>query len=165
MEDQLLTKEELTGNGYDYDQLEMDPPDDRLFVRTGEEEDNLVPVNGLVYELSEQDGSVLNYGEYADGLPHGISVDFHPNGQVQQVHRHFHRPIHGEHRQWDREGRLVFWGEYEYGHELRYKRWDESGNLVEEKTEPDESRLTMIRQTRDFYRRHYGADPKNDGID
>ncbi|MGM9922087.1 MAG: hypothetical protein ACI33O_12615, partial [Bhargavaea sp.] len=110
MEDQLLTKEELTGNGYDYDHLEMDPPDDRLFVRTGEEEDNLEPVNGLVYELSEQDGSVLNYGEYADGLPHGISVDFHPNGQVQQVHRHFHGPIHGEHRQWDRESRLVFWG-------------------------------------------------------
>ncbi|EMR06901.1 hypothetical protein C772_01037 [Bhargavaea cecembensis DSE10] len=158
MDDKLLTKEELIEKGYDYDDLEMEPPSDQLFVRTGEEGDDLVPVNGLVYELSEQDGSVLYYGEYADGLPHGISVDFHPNGQVKQIHAHFHGPIHGEQHQWDKEGRLVFWGEYEYGHELKYKRWDGSGELVEEKMEPDNSQLTMIRQSREFYQKHYGAE-------
>ncbi|WP_424236794.1 toxin-antitoxin system YwqK family antitoxin [Bhargavaea ginsengi] len=158
MGDKLLTKEELIEKGFDYEDLEMEPPSDQLFVRTGEEGDDLVPVNGLVYELSEQDGSVLNYGEYADGLPHGISVDFHPNGQVKQIHTHFHGPIHGEQHQWDKEGRLVFWGEYEYGHELKYKRWDESGELFEEKTEPDDSQLAMILQSRRLYKKHYGAE-------
>ncbi len=150
----MVTKEELIEKGYDYEDLEMEPPSDQLFVRTGEDGDDLVPVNGLVYELSERDGSVLNYGEYADGLPHGISVDFHPNGQVKQTHTHFHGPIHGEQHQRDKEGRLVFWRVYEYGHELKYKRWDESGELIEEKTEPDESQLTMIKQSREFYQKH-----------
>lgn len=158
MDNKPMGKERLIENGFDYGNLEMEPPSDQLFVRTGEEGDDLVPVNGLVYELSEQDGSVLNYGEYADGLPRGISVDVHPNGQVKQFHTHFHGLIHGEQRQWDREGHLVFWGEYEYGHKLRYKRWDESGDLVEEKTEPDESQLTMIGQSREFYQKHYGAE-------
>ena len=154
----MVTKEELIEKGYDYEDLEMEPPSDQLFVRTGEDGDDLVPVNGLVYELSERDGSVLNYGEYADGLPHGISVNFHPNGQVKQTHTHFHGPIHGEQHQRDKEGRLVFWRVYEYGHELKYKRWDESGELIEEKTEPDESQLTMIKQSREFYQKHYGAE-------
>ena len=158
MDDKLLTKEDLIEKGYDYENLEMEPPSDQLFVRTGEDGDDPVPVNGLVYELSERDGSVLNYGEYADGLPHGISVDFHPNGQVKQTHTHFHGPIHGEQHQRDKEGRLVFWRVYEYGHELKYKRWDESGELIEEKTEPDESQLTMIKQSREFYQKHYGAE-------
>ncbi|KZE38697.1 hypothetical protein AV656_07275 [Bhargavaea cecembensis] len=65
MDDELLTKEELLEKGYDYEDLEMEQPSGQLFVRTGEEGDDLVPVNGLVYELSEQDGSLLNYGEYA----------------------------------------------------------------------------------------------------
>ncbi|KZE38696.1 hypothetical protein AV656_07270 [Bhargavaea cecembensis] len=85
-------------------------------------------------------------------------MDFHLNGEVKRIHAHFHGPIHGEQRQWDIEGRLVFWGEYEYGHELRYKRWDESGNLVEEKTEPHEAQLTLIGQSREFYEKHYGEE-------
>lgn len=151
MDDKLVTKEELIEKGYDYEDLEMEPPSDQLFVRTGEDGDDLVPVNGLVYELSEQDGSVLNYGEYADGLPHGISVDFHPNGQVKQTHSHFHGPVHGEQRKWDKEGRLVFQGEYVYGVLVRYQQWNASGNLIGEQLEPDPVMHGLIESQRAHY--------------
>ncbi|SIT73049.1 toxin-antitoxin system YwqK family antitoxin [Edaphobacillus lindanitolerans] len=158
MDEHLLNREELIEKGYDYDDLEMVPSSDQLFVRTGEEGDDLVPVNGLVYELSEGDGSLLYYGEFENGLPHGISVDFHPGGGAKEIHAHFHGPIHGERNRWNKEGCLVLWGEYAHGHELRLKIWDDSGQLVEEKKEPDDSQLGIIEKSREFYRRHYGGD-------
>ncbi|WP_040227022.1 hypothetical protein [Bhargavaea cecembensis] len=89
MDIQLLTKEELIERGYDLDDLERDPESGRLFVRTGEEADLLVPVEGLVYELDELDGNLLGYGEYADGFLHGILVDVQPGRQVGRIRRYF----------------------------------------------------------------------------
>lgn len=89
MDVQLLTKEELIEKGYDLDDLERDPESDRLFVRTGEEADLLVPVEGLVYELDELNGNLLGYGEYGDGFLYGVSVEVQPGGQVGRIRHYF----------------------------------------------------------------------------
>src|SRR5690606_33260044 len=84
---ELLSKEELIERGHDYGVLEMEePPSDRLLV-PAEDSVEGTPVTGLVYDLDEEDGTLLYYGEYEEGLPHGISVDFHRNGQPERVCR------------------------------------------------------------------------------
>ncbi|KZE38694.1 hypothetical protein AV656_07260 [Bhargavaea cecembensis] len=140
----LLSAEELVKMGFDYGELEMEePPSDRLLVPAkGSGEGN--PITGLVYDLDEEDGTLLYYGEYEQGLPHGISVDFHRNGKPERVCRIFHGAINGEDRRWDPEGQLVFQGEYVYGVLVRYKQWDACGNLIGKQTEPDPDMLGLI---------------------
>lgn len=142
----LLTKEELIEKGYDYEDLEMKPPGDQLFVRTGEEGDDLVPVNGLVYELSEQNEAILYYGEYQDGLPHGISIFYHSNGKLKSKDTIFHGTGNGWSRRWDEQGNLIFLGEYIHGISARFREWDGSGQLIDEKTEPDTIEKAIIGQ-------------------
>lgn len=47
----------------------------------------------------------------------------------------------------------------------RYKKWDSSGELVEQQTEPAEDMLDLIQAQRDFYGSHYwtGTDKYNEG--
>jgi antitoxin component YwqK of YwqJK toxin-antitoxin module len=126
-----------------------EPPSDRLLI-PAEDSGEGNPVNGLIYDLDEQDGTLLYYGEYEEGLPHGISVDFHRNGRPKQVCRIFHGAIHGEERRWDPEGRLVLQGEYFYGVLVRYQKWDAAGNLIGEQAEPAPEMLGLIESQRAY---------------
>ena len=151
MDEKLLSKDELVKTGYDYGELEIEePPSDRLLV-PAEDSGEGNPVTGLVYDLDEEDGTLLYYGEYEEGLPHGISVDFHRNGQPERVCRIFRGAINGEEHAWDSEGRLVFRGEYVYGVLVRYRQWKASGNLIGEQTEPDPDMLGLIESQRAYY--------------
>jgi len=146
VDEHLLNREELIEKGYDYDDLEMVPSSDQLFVRTGEEGDDLVPVDGLVYELSEGDGSLLYYGQFENGLPNGISVFFHSNGQMKSMGTIFHGTGHGWSRLWDEQGKLIFLGEYLHGISVRFREWDGSGNMIDEKMAPNETERSIIDQ-------------------
>jgi antitoxin component YwqK of YwqJK toxin-antitoxin module len=151
MNEELLSRKELIETGHDYGELEMEePPSDRLLVPTEDSEEGS-PVTGLVYDLDEKDGTLLYYGEYEEGLPHGISADFHRNGRPKRICRIFRGAINGEDHRWDSEGRLVFHGQYVYGVLIRYKQWNASGNLISEQAEPDPSMLGLIESQRSYY--------------
>jgi hypothetical protein len=76
MNEELLSKEVLIETGFDYGELEMeDPPSDRLLIPE-EDSGEGNPVTGLVYDLDEEDGTLLYCGEYEQGLPHGILWTF-----------------------------------------------------------------------------------------
>lgn len=48
MQNILLTKEEVIKIAYDYSELEIEPPDDSLFVAHGDATDSWVPLMGVV---------------------------------------------------------------------------------------------------------------------
>lgn len=151
MNEELLSRKELIETGHEYDDLEMEePPSDRLLV-PAEDSVEGTPIAGLVYDLDEDDGTLLYYGEYEEGLPHGISVDFHRNGRLKRSCLIFHGAINGKDQRWDPEGQLVFQGEYVYGVLVRYKEWDASGNLIREQTGPDPDMLGLIESQRAYY--------------
>ncbi|MCW1927266.1 toxin-antitoxin system YwqK family antitoxin [Bhargavaea beijingensis] len=154
MKDILLSKEEVVRIGYNYGELEMDPPDDILFVPEGDSMDDWVPVTGVVYDLDGDEKTLLFYGEYDSGLPHGISVNFHYNGQMERICHIFHGAIDGEDKKWDSAGNLIFQGEYVYGILVRYKKWTSSGELIEQQTEPAEDMLELIEAQRTFNETH-----------
>lgn len=115
MNEELLSRKELIETGHEYDDLEMEePPSDRLLV-PGEDFEEGTPVTGLVYALDEKDGPLLYYGEYEEGLPQGISADFHRNGQPERVCRIFRGAINGRTRMGFRGAtrlprRVCLWG-------------------------------------------------------
>lgn len=83
MENKLLIKEEVVKIGYDYSELEMNPPYDILFFSDGDLPDSGVPVTGVVYDFDDEE-TLPYYGEYEPGLPHGISVDFDHTGRLKR---------------------------------------------------------------------------------
>ena len=151
MENKLLTKDEVVEIGYIYSELEMDPPDDVLFITEEDSMDDWVPVTGVVYDLDDDGETLLYYGEYESGLPHGISIDFHSNGRLNRKCHIFHGAIHGDDRQWDAEGNLVFQGEHVHGVLAWYKKWNSAGELIEQQKEPADDMLNLIETQRKFY--------------
>lgn len=135
----------VLNNGENLENLEENWQDD-LVLKPMEGSGGPTPFTGLAYELGEDGKTVLYYGTYEDGLPHGISVFIHPNGQIKNKATIFHGTGHGWSRQWNQQGRLVFLGEYIRGISVRFREWDEAGNLKDEKTGPSETERAIIEQ-------------------
>lgn len=144
MESNELDLAYVLNNGENLENLEEDWQDD-LVLSPMEGAEGPSPFTGLAYELGNDGETVLYYGQYEDGLPHGISVFFHPNGQIKNRDTIFHGTGHGWSRQWNQQGLLVFLGEY-HGISVRFRQWDDAGNLMDEKTVPNEAEQAIIEQ-------------------
>jgi antitoxin component YwqK of YwqJK toxin-antitoxin module len=137
----VWTIEQVIQQGVPWDNLVEEYLGDLVLQPDGD-----VPFTGLAYELSEDGENLLFYGEYKGGLPHGIFVFYHLNGNLESKDTIFHGTGHGWSRKWDEQGNLIFLGEYIHGISARFREWDGSGQLIDEKTEPDTIEKAIIDQ-------------------
>jgi antitoxin component YwqK of YwqJK toxin-antitoxin module len=137
----VWTTEQVIQQGVPFNELVEEYMGDVLLQPDGD-----APFTGLAYELSVNGEKLLYYGEYTDGIPHGISVFYHPNGNLKSKDAIFHGTGHGWSRSWDEEGNLIFLGEYMHGISVRFREWDGKGRLTDEKKEPDAIERAIIDQ-------------------
>ncbi|KZE38695.1 hypothetical protein AV656_07265 [Bhargavaea cecembensis] len=146
----IRTFEEVLQQGVPYDELVEEYMEDVVLRPDGD-----APFTGLAYELSGDGKSLLYHGEYLEGLPHGISVFYHPNGNYKSKDTIFHGTGHGWSRRWDEQGNLIFLGEYIHGISARFREWDESRQLTDEKMEPSNMEKAIIDQRIRMYKQHW----------
>jgi hypothetical protein len=89
------------------------------------------PFTGVGYYLDEE-GRLESESSYQDGIEVGLGRAWFETGQLLHEHPMFRGVFHGKVREWQRNGRLALEADYEFGHDVHHKRWDEDGNLIEE---------------------------------
>ena len=82
--------------GVDFGALKYDP-DTGVYCLNGE------PFTGVTKERWP-DGTLRGLGYLRDGVEHGVSVAWHPNGQIHLYSEMADDVYHGWHREWDEDG-------------------------------------------------------------
>ena len=136
---EILTKEIILREGKDadvdigYDPLEYEYTD----INTD------LPYTGLVYSLYDED-NIESYCYYNKGVEDKIHVEFYFDNKVKLYYEIKYNLMDGEYVEYNEGGKMIYQAEMELGIEKRYKKWDEKGNLIEEKKEPSEEDLQKI---------------------
>lgn len=125
----ILNEEEILSRGKNlleqigYDPIECISTD----IETGE------VYNGLAYTLFD-DGNIESYSYYVDGEEDIQSVEFYYNGKLKNYCEFKDGLIEGEMIQWAENGQMIYYGKYENDEIKSLKKWDENGELLEEKS-------------------------------
>ena len=106
---------------------ELTSRDGLLFQELGTQ-----PFTGFMIE-SYKDGILKSRSQVVEGLLHGVSDGYHPNGQIQ-VREHFEKNIsHGLRTKWFASGIKMSEATVVEGQmDGTFQRWDETGTLVEQ---------------------------------
>lgn len=97
--------------------------DDDLRVLDG------TPYSGTAF-LLHPDGTLAFEVTYRDGFEEGVHREWHPNGELKRTWFAERGRATGKVEEWHACGRIRSVGVYEFGVEIHYDEWDESGNLV-----------------------------------
>jgi antitoxin component YwqK of YwqJK toxin-antitoxin module len=89
------------------------------------------PFTGVGYFLDEE-GRLEAEATYQDGIQWGLRRAWYDTGKLLHEYAMFRGVFHGKKREWHRNGKLAEEADYEFGHDLHHRRWDEDGNLIEE---------------------------------
>jgi antitoxin component YwqK of YwqJK toxin-antitoxin module len=107
------------------------------------------PFTGIGYFLDDE-GRLEAEVTYRAGSQVGLKRGWFKNGQPSYEASMFRGVLHGKNREWHSNGQLAEDSDYELGFELRHKRWDEKGKLIEEfeldKNDPGYKRLEKYRE-------------------
>lgn len=115
-----------------------------------------LPFSGVGYEVY-QNGALKAETTYVDGLPSGACREWYPDGKSMSEIECKKGMKFGLCRHWSSNGSLRSEAHYEWGIELDYAEWDETGKLVlERKLDPEspESNYGILQK----FRRVYGVD-------
>ena len=125
----ILNEEEILSRGKNlleqigYDPIECISTD----IETGE------VYNGLAYTLFD-DGNIESYSYYVDSEEDIQSVEFYYNGKLKNYCEFKDGLIEGEMIQCAENGQMIYYGKYENDEIKSLKKWDENGELLEEKS-------------------------------
>ncbi|MGP4021037.1 toxin-antitoxin system YwqK family antitoxin [Saccharopolyspora sp. 5N708] len=90
------------------------------------------PFTGEIVDF-DPNGTMIELTTYADGIEHGPQVEWFPDGTKQLEGQCDHGQAVGEWREWHPTGQLARYDEFnDLGDLLKRKRWDESGELLED---------------------------------
>jgi antitoxin component YwqK of YwqJK toxin-antitoxin module len=124
-------------------------PDESLTYSNGGMYLDGEPFTGIAYFLDDE-GRLEAEVTYRAGSEVGLKRGWFENGQPSYEVFMFNGVFHGKKREWHRNGQLAEDSDYELGFELRHKRWDEEGELIEEfeldKDDPGYKRLEKFRE-------------------
>lgn len=96
------------------------------------------PFTGEV-EDTDAEGRRIGLTSYVAGIEHGPQTEWYPTGEKHVEGQCEQGCATGEWREWHRNGKLAEHSRFNsFGELLHLRRWDEQGNLVEEK----KSRIT-----------------------
>ncbi len=124
----------------DFDELEWDA--DRGAFWQGQ------PFTGITYDCTPQ-GPITGEYSYVDGVQTGLSREWYLSGAQKTAAMYRHGSLNGSYQAWFENGQLQQEAEYELSILLKSRRWDETGQLVQEYTldasSPDFSHLQLLR--------------------
>lgn len=89
------------------------------------------PFTGEV-EDTDAEGRVIGLTSYTGGIEHGLQAEWYPTGEKYIEGQCEQGSAVGEWREWHRNGKLAEHSLFnEFGELIQLRRWDEEGNLVE----------------------------------
>lgn len=107
------------------------PADQVSLGRDGLHYFEAAPFTGVAYSLAPS-GAVVSEIEYRDGLRSGRCLGWYRDGSPLSESTYFMGGLHGLSREWHRNGQIAEECEAEYGIVLRRRTWEEDGALTED---------------------------------
>ncbi|MBE5959440.1 MAG: hypothetical protein E7254_11340 [Lachnospiraceae bacterium] len=107
-------------------------------VYVGEMEEGGVPFEGILYEY--KNGKISYYSDHVDGYDSGEFVEFYDSGELQSYAIMDLGARDGAFIEWYKNGKIKKEGFSRYGVRLIERKYDELGNLINEKKVTDEER-------------------------
>lgn len=137
MPDKILTKEYILQNGIEFEtSLEYGGPYDLAIVEiTDEGEEKFF--TGLAYDLYKN-GNIESYLYIKDGVKQGKYVSFYKNGQIKRIGHMDRSAAEGYQVEFFENGAMKYESDCIAGRAMTFKKYDEHGNIIEEKEEPSE---------------------------
>jgi antitoxin component YwqK of YwqJK toxin-antitoxin module len=88
-----------------------------------------VPFTGKAF-LMYANGQLEQEATYRDGLKDGLVQEWFPNGQLRSEWHAVHGRGEGNRTQWHEDGKVKCISEHEFGCELKYDEWSDTGELL-----------------------------------
>ncbi len=98
------------------------------------------PYTGKAY-MSFPNGAVKREVLFKEGFEEGLCREWHKNGNLRREWIAQRGVPIGKVTEWHENGVVKSVGEYEFGAELKYEEWDESGELVQSRQIDEASEL------------------------
>lgn len=148
----LLTKEYLIQNGIEFEKdLEYGGPYGLGIVEyTDDGKEQLF--TGLAYDIYEN-GNIESYFYVENGVRQGKYVKFFSNGNVKSISNMNKNAAEGYWVEFFENGAKKYESECIAGCEMTFIKYDEHGNIIEQKTEPSEWDI--------LYAERFGKDSTN----
>ncbi|MCM3569787.1 hypothetical protein [Neobacillus mesonae] len=144
LEIQLLSKDEVLINGVNFDEkLWFTSYSDEVIDNP--EDKGGKPFSGLAFELYDN-GNLAYYGYYRNGLKEGPFVEFYPSGKIKGYRIMDGGTVKGKEIMWFENGQKAYEGESRVGRRLTYTKWNETGEIIEQKTEPTKFDLEYVKK-------------------
>ncbi len=136
----ILQKDFILENGTEFEGcLEYGGPYELAIVRYTEDGKEEL-FTGLAYDIYEN-GNIESYFYVEQGVKQGKYVEFYPNGNIKKIGQLSRNAADGYQVEFFENGNKKYESECVAGREMTYIKYDENGNVLEEKAEPDESDL------------------------
>ena len=146
-----LTKDEIISQGIEFAGEVCFSGDYGDQVYTKEKEEGGHPINGLLYEKYDN-GNIIYYKYYKDGIPNGQRVEFYKDGKVKSFCIMDGGTIDGEHIIWYENGTIKLRENCKYGLVLSMEEYDESGKMVREKKNLSENEIELYEMFEEMYK-------------
>lgn len=145
MSNDILEKEYIIKNGVEFEEcLEYGGPYDLGIV----EHDNhgLERLfTGLAYDIYEN-GNIESYFYVENGVKQGMYVEFYPNGNIKRIGNMNKNSADGYQVEFFENKGKKYEAECVAGLEMTFKKYDEQGNIKEQKTAPSKSDLLYAKK-------------------
>ncbi|MFC7395550.1 toxin-antitoxin system YwqK family antitoxin [Scopulibacillus cellulosilyticus] len=124
---EFYSKEYVLKNGIDFENLWFSSYSDEILDNP--EDEGGEPFTGLTYELYDN-GELIYFCFYKDGLAHGLKREFYKSGNIKCEKPMKYGLINGKSFSWYENGNIESMIEYELSIPICQKKWDENGTLI-----------------------------------
>lgn len=111
------------------------------FIVEYDQDNNEHIFTGIIYDCYEN-GNLASYYRVINGIKNGEMVHFYPNGQVKEIKQIDKNTLEGIQKEFYENGVLKLVEYRDLGRLVSFEKYDEQGNLSEEKKESMEYELT-----------------------
>lgn len=141
----ILTKDYIIQNGVEFEEhLEYGGPYDLGIVEyTDDNKEKLF--TGLAYDKYEN-GNIESYFYVENGVKQGRYVEFYPSGNIKKAGNMNRNSADGYQVEFFENKTKKYESECIAGLEMTFKKYDENGSIIEQKTEPSESDLLYAKR-------------------
>lgn len=108
------------------------------------------PITGFVYE-KYGNGNINYYCYYENGIQNGECVDFYETGQLKRHCIMKKGQIFGKNSIWYENGNIKLIEYCKYGIVTSYEKFDEEGNVIDSKTEPNHVEKSLLEKYERLY--------------
>ncbi|WP_010677571.1 toxin-antitoxin system YwqK family antitoxin [Bacillus timonensis] len=145
MKNEILTKEQVIQIGVEFEEnLGFGGPYDLGIVEYDEDGEEKL-FTGLAYDLYEN-GNLESYFFVENGVKQGASVSFYPNGNIKRIGNMDKGAAEGFQVEYFENKIKKYESQCIAGREMTFIKYDENGNIKEQKIEPSESDLAYAKK-------------------